>query len=273
MWTVMLSVIAYVYGFFLTALFFSKALKIRYSAKKTAILTGIFIALLCVLKLPGLYKGVNANVNILMILQAVLLILYMLLVYRGTIVQTILAMILNMLSLAVAESLTMYLLRMGGIYGNRAMEAGTAYTIFGTLIMIPLQVIVYYADCYLWNRFKNIRWHKNTHQIFCLLLPVGQCFFVEAMIQEDMVVMNGITWLLFWGLLLSVITEIGVFELLNRSEERYRLETELRETRHYYEMEQIRYEQLKEMQEETARIRHDFQNYLLVLRNMEENRP
>ena len=32
-------------------------------------------------------------------------------------------------------------------------------------------------------------------------------------------------------------------------------------------------EQLKEMQEETARIRHDFQNYLLVLRNMEENRP
>lgn len=116
MWTVLLSVIAYVYGFFLTALFFSKALNIRYSAKKTAILTGIFIALLCILKLPGLYKGVNANVNILMILQAVLLILYMLLVYRGTIVQTILAMILNMLSLAVAESLTMYLLRMGGIY-------------------------------------------------------------------------------------------------------------------------------------------------------------
>lgn len=93
------------------------------------------------------------------------------------------------------------------------------------------------------------------------------------MIQEDMVVMNGTTWLLFGGLLLSVITEIGVFELLNRSEERYRLETELRETRHYYEMEQIRYEQLKEMQEETARIRHDFQNYLLVLRNMGENRP
>ena len=89
MWTVLLSVIAYVYGFFLTALFFSKALNIRYSVKKTAILTGIFIALLCILKLPGLYKGVNANVNILMILQAVLLILYMLLVYRGTIVQTI----------------------------------------------------------------------------------------------------------------------------------------------------------------------------------------
>ena len=44
MWTVLLSVIAYVYGFFLTALFFSKALNIRYSAKKTAILTGIFIA-------------------------------------------------------------------------------------------------------------------------------------------------------------------------------------------------------------------------------------
>ena len=45
MWTVLLSVIAYVYGFFLTALFFSKALNIRYSVKKTAILTGIFIAL------------------------------------------------------------------------------------------------------------------------------------------------------------------------------------------------------------------------------------
>ena len=94
---------------------------------------------------------------------------------------------------------------------------------------------------------------------------------MEAMLQEDMVIMHKTTWLLFVGLLLSVATEIGVFELLERAEERNRLESELRQMQHYYDMEQIHYEQLRELQEQTARIRHDFQNHLLMLQNMEEH--
>ena len=73
------------------------------------------------------------------------------------------------------------------------------------------------------------------------------------------------------ALLLSVATEIGVFELLERAEERNRLESELRQMQHYYDMEQIHYEQLRELQEQTARIRHDFQNHLLMLQSMEEH--
>ena len=37
-----------------------------------------------------------------------------------------------------------------------------------------------------------------------------------------------------------------------------------------YEVEQLRYDRLRSSQKETARLRHDFQNYLLVLRGLLE---
>lgn len=271
MWTIILSTVSYIYGFGLTALFFSKALQLRYSIKKSILLISGMAVFICIFKLPVLYAGMDINTNLLTGFQIGFVLLHLVFVYRGTVIHKVLALLLNMLTLSVAESFVMYLLRVNGIYGERALEAGATYTIIGTLIMIPLQVIACYVDCYIWNRFRNIRWQNNTHQFFCLLLPVGQIFFMEAMLQEDMVIMHKTTWLLFVGLLLSVATEIGVFELLERAEERNRLESELRQMQHYYDMEQIHYEQLRELQEQTARIRHDFQNHLLMLQNVEEH--
>ena len=48
------------------------------------------------------------------------------------------------------------------------------------------------------------------------------------------------------------------------------MENELRLKKHLREMEQVRYERLCAFQEETAKLRHDFQNYLLTLRAMPE---
>lgn len=48
------------------------------------------------------------------------------------------------------------------------------------------------------------------------------------------------------------------------------MEKELRQVNHQYELEKIRYEQLQDKQEEVATVRHDFQNYVLILKNMKK---
>ena len=52
--------------------------------------------------------------------------------------------------------------------------------------------------------------------------------------------------------------------------EKKALEAELREMQQQYEKEKLRYEELREKEEEIARIRHDFGNYVLVMKSMVE---
>ena len=70
------------------------------------------------------------------------------------------------------------------------------------------------------------------------------------------------------SLVLSVMSDIVMFYLFYRSNNRKKTEKELRQINYQYELEKIRYEQLNEGREEVAKIRHDFQNYILTIKNM-----
>ena len=59
-----------------------------------------------------------------------------------------------------------------------------------------------------------------------------------------------------------------MFFIFDRAQERENMEERLRLQEHLHEMEKLRYDRLCASMEETARLRHDFQNYLLVLRAM-----
>ena len=58
--------------------------------------------------------------------------------------------------------------------------------------------------------------------------------------------------------------------IFDQAQKREQMENELRIRKRLYEVEQLRYDRLRSSQEETARLRHDFQNYLLVLRGLLE---
>ena len=71
------------------------------------------------------------------------------------------------------------------------------------------------------------------------------------------------------GTVLAMLGDVYMFVLFYRSNKRDHAEKELNGLKHQQELERVRYEQLKESQEEMAKMRHDFQNYVLTLKQME----
>lgn len=57
--------------------------------------------------------------------------------------------------------------------------------------------------------------------------------------------------------------------MLLQLNEKKRIEKELQDMKEQYEREQVRYEELREKEEELAKLRHDFGNYLVVARSGE----
>ena len=72
------------------------------------------------------------------------------------------------------------------------------------------------------------------------------------------------------GIGLGIIADVYMFYLFHQSNNREKVEKELRQVNHQYELEKIRYEQLQDKQEEVTTVRHDFQNYVLILKNMKK---
>ena len=72
------------------------------------------------------------------------------------------------------------------------------------------------------------------------------------------------------GVFLAVAADVYMLIVFDQAQKRAQIEKELRLKRHLQELEQFRYDRLRSVQEETARLRHDFQNYLLTLRAMSE---
>ena len=71
------------------------------------------------------------------------------------------------------------------------------------------------------------------------------------------------------GCILGLIADVYMLLLFVRLSKKNETKKQLEGLKHQQELEQMRYEQLKKSQEETAKIRHDFQNYILTLKRME----
>ena len=70
-----------------------------------------------------------------------------------------------------------------------------------------------------------------------------------------------------FGIVLGLIGDVLMFWLFERSNTRKQAEEELRKLKYQYEKEQVRYTALLEKQEEISKMRHDFQNYVLVMKS------
>lgn len=135
----------------------------------------------------------------------------------------------------------------------------------GMLITLGTVILVQ-----LWKVLEEKNWKVEGHQWLCVILPLSQYVILQqtAMYFSKNAIAVPITMIA--GLFLGIFADIYMFLLFDRMHAKKKAEQELVHLRYQYELEKLRYEELLEVQEETEKIKHDFQNYLIVLKNMEK---
>lgn len=258
--------LAYLYTDFLYMFFYEGTLGMKYSLKVTAIATLSMWVFDCCMKLfPQYLWGLDQTgiINLIMFSSSIL---YAVVLYSGSIVKRLLATAIYMVIQIAMDLLGMQLATV--IVGERELF-DTIYVIasvFCSGITITLGTI---SGIWLWKKIENNKWKIDGYQWFSLLLPIGQFAVLQYVGMEYASKLNGVSILIIIAIILGLLGDIYMFWLFERHNRRKQAEEELRQLQHQYEKEQIRYNALLEKQEGLSKMRHDFQNYVLMMKNME----
>ena len=122
---------------------------------------------------------------------------------------------------------------------------------------------------WIWKVIEQRQWKYEKYQWICIVLPISQYFILQSTAMRYSLNAEPLPLFVILGFVFGVITDIYMFFLFDQLNHRNQAASELKRMKYQYELEQIRYEQLKAGQEETAKIRHDFQNYIMTLKRME----
>ena len=270
MLTVILSILAYGHDSLMLLIYYSRTLGRRYSLKITAAATGVWWVMQCACKLPVMYFADEYSMSVVMMLQCLLMGGYLFLCYGSSPAKKLLAMLLVTVTLGLAEITAILIAENIAEAGSRVLEAGSEFTVAGILLARPLAVLAYYLAFLIWRTLERVSWLKDGRQWLCVLLPLSQLFLLWYFTEVFIDGMRHFSFLTVAGALLSIFADAYMFVIFDRAREREDMEKELRLQKHLYELEQIRYHKLMESQEELERLRHDYQNYLLLLRAMPE---
>ena len=266
MYVMILNILVYAHDSLMLMLYYSKTLGHRYSMKVTVLATIGWWIFQSVSKLPFMYLTDDYNLNWIMVVQCALMIIYMHFFYCSSFTKKLLSFMLLAVALGMGEFTS--ILIAGNIFdiGSRPLEFGSDFTVAGLLIMRPLATLAYYVAFLVWNMLQHTRWVRGSRQWLCMILPLSQVFLLWYLTEIYTEAKRTLPVPVLAGVFLAIFAEIYVLVIFGRAQEREHMEEELRLQRHLYEMEQVRYNKLCMSMEETARLRHDFQNYLLALR-------
>ena len=163
---------------------------------------------------------------------------------------------------------TSFMIKVTGTF--QFMQAdGEWYTIVFAIvgqIFITVGLLALYAGM-MW--LERIKWESKLYQWMILFLPVSQWILGIYMSAKYFAHGESIPAMNMIGVCIGLAANIYMIVIFMRSNSRRRAEKALEQINQKYELEQMRYEQLKENQEEISKIRHDFQNYILTIKNMQ----
>lgn len=119
----------------------------------------------------------------------------------------------------------------------------------------------------IWKRYLRVeQLHTGKHR-WCVLFPLSQLILMGFCRQYDRAA-GSMSWLTLAGMMLGCAAIFGMFHLFKREQEREQVEQLLRQERQLYQMEREEHEKLKQAQAEVAKIRHDYQNQVMVLERL-----
>lgn len=270
MYVVVLNILVYAHDALMVMLYYSQTLGRRYSLKTTALGAAGWCLLLCAVKLPLLYRTDSFSTNVLMVIQCLLMFVYLHFFYCSSFAKKMLAFLLLVATLGTAEFATVMIA--GNIMGtgNKAVEAGSVYTAFGLLLMRPLAILAYYSAFQIWNLLQKSSWIRGNRQWLCAILPLSQTFLLWYLNGMYAMEMKTPPVSVFMGIFLGLGADAYMYFIFERMQKQEEMEDEVRLQKHLLKMEQLRYEKFRESLDETSRLRHDFQNYLLTLRSLSQ---
>ena len=260
-------VLKYLFDDCLMMYFYSKVLGRRYALKVTIFFTFVwwltqdFSKILVFLEIGFVW------VDALQAISLLLCFLFAICLFKNTLGKRILASVW-VCSLLVALELLSYI--PGTILaGNFAiMDPDSSFTMWVILIQSPFEVIGVLLSIRLWKWIERIEWRANVQQLMWVILPLSQmCFLLHASIYYSLDSMH-IPIRIYVGLLIGIIADGYGCYLFIRSNKKEKAEKELKHLKAQYELERVRYEELMKTEEEIQKLRHDYANYCMTIKNM-----
>lgn len=272
MLTIFAMILSYVYELILCMFLFSRMLERRYSYQITTAGTLIGSSSICLMKIPFYFFAPSFNAGLLNLAGIGIMIIYQVVLFRAALVKRVLALVFYYVYMFSGEMVTMNITCL--IFGrNEIMQLESNYTLTGVILMSLWATLFFYPVLCLWELLLKAEHHRRRgHLWLCVLLPLDQFLLMEYFVQTyEAERLTPPVWSV-GGIILGILADVYMFFLFYRENRQFQLSQELLEEQELYRREQLYYEHLKESQEETARIRHDYQNYILVLRNMIQKR-
>lgn len=272
MLTVISLILSYGYSTIIAAVFFSRTLERRYSYKITACGSVLCWVAHCLLKLPFFFCVGVPNMAVFNGIGLLFMFAYQISLYRAAPIKRILSMVLYYGVMFFGEMLSTHVATL--IFGeNRFLQTESAYTVAGTFIICLWATLALYPAVCLWDLLMSVGKGRGEKRLWlCVLLPLSQCLLLEYFVDAYESKFRNIPPWSFGGMALGLLLDFYMFFLFYRENRQYHAERELLMEREIYSRERVYYENLRKNQEETAKIRHDFQNYILTLDHMAKGR-
>ena len=258
--------ITFFYTDFLYFYFYRKILQCKYSLKTTILITiGMWIFDCTVKLIPQYIFEIDQSVflNVIMTLSSIV---YVLMVFQGTIIKRLMAtlvyMIVQMLMDIAGMELAVVFTGAKEIFDIKYLNVAA----FCSCLMITLGTV---ACVWIWKKIEDRKWRIDNYQWFCMILPISQYIIFQGIAARQIRSFEYVNTVVALGGVIAFLADIIMLWMFEKSNARRKAEIEMRHLNQQYELEKMRYEQLKESQEEMAKMRHDFQNYVLVLKHME----
>lgn len=245
----------------------SKNLGRKYSLKSTVVVTFGIIVLKYILKFVPMMLWGNQLAVILSPLILFINIVFIEIMFKtsfmnkivyATIIQVV-AVCMDMIGLNVTTLLV----------GEFAfLKADHLYTPVVVLISNIFIGVGFLGIRFLWELVAKIDWKSFRYQWLCIFLPISQYAFLSQTGFEYVNMSKKLPIIVWIGIFLGIVADIYMFVLFYHSGQRAKAEKELKYVEQQYRLERLHYEHLLKNQEEISKMRHDFQNYLLTIKQV-----
>ena len=258
---------SYLISDFMYFYIFDRVLERKYPIKIMLIITTALWITDCSVKLfPQYLWGITDETGVMSILMLFTAVIYAMICFRGSFKKKLLISLLYMLVQVAMDLLGMKIAMLISGTADLYSVEFLRVAIICSNCTIGLGTVV---TAWAWLKFENHDWNIDKYQWFCLILPFSQYGIIQYTAMRSIEQNYHVSILVACGAALSLLADIYMFWLFERINAKKRAESEMRKLSHQYELEKMKFEQLKKVQEDTAKMRHEMQNYLMTIKNME----
>lgn len=261
--------VSYLYNHLLVLFYYRKVLQERYSFKMTLLATLVLWAIQCIFKLLlshyiSLKAFVYGNFFALFLSG-----LYVILLFKDKLAKKMAALFLSYMVMLMLENISINLHDrfIKGALADYGDFAGVLSLFMITNFLIGIGILLL---AYSWKLIEKIVENIEKYQLLIGVFPLSQYILFMFITNHYYLEFGSIPLECIAGGFLAVLADIYMIFLFYRINQRKKAEKEFRKLQYEYSLEQIHYEQLKDKYEELVKIRHDYQNYLLMVKNLQE---